>query len=102
MRTRAHLASMMVTSGIPVSGRTAGPGATSGLAQAGNDLWRQPDPPRAVGRRLDTIQQARLTPIRDRRYRHIEQIRGDARGATTIRPVAIGARPRLIRTSSRD
>ena len=39
---------------------------------------------------LDPVQEARLAPIRDRRYRHIEQVRRDARRAPPIRPVSIG------------
>lgn len=55
-----------------------------------------------MGRGLDPVQEARLTPIRDGRYGHVEQIRRDTRGATSIRPVAIGARRGSIGTTTWD
>ena len=81
---------------------TAGTRSDGWLTQAGDDLGRQPDPPGAVRRRLDPVQDARLTPIRDCGYRYVEHFRGDLRGASPIRPVTIGARRGPIGTATRD
>src|SRR4051794_700730 len=48
------------------SDRAPRPRTASRLAQAGDDLRRQLDPPGAMGRRLDAVQEARLAPSVDR------------------------------------
>jgi hypothetical protein len=80
--------------------RLSRPSATGWLTQASDDLRRELDPPWCVRGRLDPIQNARLAPIRDRRYIHIEQVSGGLRGISSIRPVTLGARLRCLLTTT--
>src|ERR1700730_17445010 len=79
-----------------------GPGATRGLAQPGDDLRRQLDPPGAVGDPLDTVQDTRVAPSIDRRHVHPEQFRGDPRKTAPVRPITLGTCGQTLRTTARN
>src|SRR5262249_40088023 len=68
----------------------------------GDDLRSQLDPPGAVRGRLESVQDPRLTPIRDRGDRDIEQLGGGPRAIAAIRPTARGAGRRAFGTATRD
>src|SRR3954452_18442985 len=78
------------------------PGATRGLAQPGDDLRRQLDPPGAVGYPLDAVQDTRVAPSIDRRLVHLEQLRGDPRKTASVRPISLGTCGQALRTTGRN
>src|ERR1043166_3968240 len=78
------------------------PGATCGLAQPGDDLRRQLDPPGAVGGPLDAVQGTRVAPGIDRRHVHPEQLRGDPRKTAPVRPITLGTCRQALRTTARN
>src|SRR3954469_9117871 len=78
------------------------PGATRGLAQPGDDLRRQLDPPGAVGDPPDAVQDTRVAPSIDRRHVHLEQLRGDPRKTASIRPISLGTCGQAVRTTGRN
>src|SRR3954467_7119728 len=79
-----------------------GPCATSGLAQPGDGLRRQLDPPGAVGDPLDAVQDARVAPSIDRRHVHLEQLCSDPRKTAPVRPITLGRCGQALRTTTRN
>src|SRR3954471_1878836 len=79
-----------------------GPGAARGLAQSGDDLRRQLDPPGAVGDPLDAVQDTRVAPSIDRRHVHLEHLRSDPRKAAPVRPITLGTCGQALRTTARN
>src|SRR3954465_15520383 len=77
-----------------------GPGAARGLAQPGDGLRRQLDPPGAVGYPLDAVQDTRVAPSIDRRHVHLEQLRSDPRKTATVRPITLGTCGQALRTTT--
>src|SRR3954465_9153713 len=79
-----------------------GPGAARGLAQPGDGLRRQLDPPGAVGYPLDAVQDTRVAPSIDRRHVHPEQLRSDPRETAPVSPITLGTCGQALRTIVRN
>src|SRR4051812_38948292 len=78
------------------------PGATRRLAQPGDDLRRQLDPPGAVGGPLDAVQDTRVAPSIDRRDVHPERLRGDPRETAPVRPITLGTCGQALQATAQN
>src|SRR5262249_2115708 len=70
------------------------------LAQALDDLRRQPNPPRAVRLRLHAIQPPRLAPGRDGGHIHVQRPRRRLRRTAAVTPFGLLARGRSLRAAA--